>query len=214
MNNQIISKVIETLQQYVKTIHTPIIDLIKVQSNDPFKILIGTILSARTKDKTTAQVLSKLFKQVKNFDDFNNYSVKEIEELIYPIGFYRQKALYLSIIPKVIKDKFNGQIPQTIEELIELPGVGRKTANLVMILAFDKPAMCVDVHVHRISNRLGIIKTNTPYESEMKLREILPVKYWKIYNSILVAFGQNLCKPIKPQCDICPINQYCEKIGV
>lgn len=214
MNNKTISKVIEILKLYTQSIHTPIIDLIKIQSNDPFKILIGTILSARTKDKTTAQVLSKLFKQVKNFDDFNNYSVKEIEELIYPIGFYRQKALYLSIIPKVIKDKFNGQIPQTIEELIELPGVGRKTANLVMILAFDKPAMCVDVHVHRISNRLGFIKTNTPYESEMKLREILPVKYWKIYNSILVAFGQNLCKPIKPQCDICPINQYCEKIGV
>ncbi|MCK9328828.1 MAG: endonuclease III [Candidatus Cloacimonetes bacterium] len=214
MNNKTISKVIEILKLYTQSIHTPIIDLIKIQSNDPFKILIGTILSARTKDKTTAQVLSKLFKQVKNFDDFNNYSVKEIEELIYPIGFYRQKALYLSKIPKVIKDKFNGQIPQTIEELIELPGVGRKTANLVMILAFDKPAMCVDVHVHRISNRLGFIKTNTPYESEMKLREILPVKYWKIYNSILVAFGQNLCKPIKPQCDICPINQYCEKIGV
>ncbi|MDD4155337.1 MAG: endonuclease III [Candidatus Cloacimonetes bacterium] len=214
MNNKTISKVIEILKLYTQSIHTPIIDLIKIQSNDPFKILVGTILSARTKDKTTAQVLSKLFKQVKNFDDFNNYSVKEIEELIYPIGFYRQKALYLSIIPKVIKDKFNGQIPQTIEELIELPGVGRKTANLVMILAFDKPAMCVDVHVHRISNRLGFIKTNTPYESEMKLREILPVKYWKIYNSILVAFGQNLCKPIKPQCDICPINQYCEKIGV
>ena len=133
----------------------------------------------------------------------------EIESLIYSIGFYRVKAKHLQLLPAVLKQKFDNKIPQTIEDLIQLPGVGRKTANLVMILAFDKPAMCVDIHVHRISNRLGIIKTKTPAESETALRQRLPVQYCKIYNSILVAFGQTLCKPIKPKCYECPVRRWC-----
>ncbi len=214
MNNQIIAKVLDILDSYVQTIHTPIIDLVKVQTNEPFKILVGTILSARTKDEITTKVLEKLFIKIDKLEDLKRYSIKEIEDLIYPIGFFHQKAIYLSKLPYVIEEKFKGNIPQTIEELISLPGVGRKTANLVMILAFDKPAMCVDVHVHRISNRLGYISTSNPLESEMRLREILPIKYWKTYNSILVAFGQNLCKPVKPNCKVCPVDMYCEKIGV
>lgn len=206
--------VINLIAEYVKNVHTPIIDLIKIQTNDPFKILVGTILSARTKDETTAKVLERLFSCISNHNDIDRFSQEEIEKLIYPIGFYRQKASYLKKLPKELNDRFNGEIPKSIETLTTLPGVGRKTANLVMILAFDKPAMCVDIHVHRISNRLGYISTKTPLESEFALREKLDVKHWKNYNSILVAFGQNLCKPVKPACHICPVNIYCSKIGV
>ena len=205
-----IDEILERLGEYTQTIHTPILDLVKIQTNDPFKILVGTILSARTKDQTTAQVLDKLFKKVNKADDFLKLDTEQIEDLIFPIGFYHQKAKYLKELPIVLNKKFSGEIPQTIEELTTLPGVGRKTANLVMILAFDKPAMCVDVHVHRISNRIGYISTKTPAESEKALRAKLPLKYWKTYNSILVAFGQDLCKPINPKCDICPIKKLCK----
>ena len=210
MNNNTIEKVLAKLSEYTKTIHTPILDLVKVQTNDPFKILVGTILSARTKDETTAKVLEKLFAVANKPEDLLSLTLKEIEDLIYPIGFYHQKAKYLQELPHILKVKFNDIIPQSIEELVQLPGVGRKTANLVMILAFDKPAMCVDTHVHRISNRFGYIKTKTPFESEIALREKLPIKHWKTYNSILVAFGQELCKPISPKCEKCPISDYCE----
>ena len=211
MNTKTIEKVIGILAEYTKTLHTPIIDLVKIQTNDPFKILVGTILSARTKDEITAKVCEKIFEKVSVADDFLNMSVAEIEDLIYPIGFYHQKAKYLHALPRTLNEKFSGKIPQSIDELVQLPGVGRKTANLVMILAFDQHAMCVDVHVHRISNRLGYIQTKTPAESEVALREKLPLKYWKTYNSILVAFGQNHCKPINPRCSSCPVAEWCER---
>jgi len=214
MNNNTISKVLSILSEYIQTVHTPILDLVKIQTNDPFKILVGTILSARTKDATTTQVLAKLFEKVNSPEDLLHLTITEIEDLIYPIGFYRQKAKYLKQLPIVLNFNFNNEIPDTIEELITLPGVGRKTANLVVILAFDKPAMCVDVHVHRISNRFGYIKTKTPAESEIALRQKLPIEHWKTYNSILVAFGQNLCKPVNPKCDICPVNTYCLRVNV
>jgi endonuclease III len=209
MNNTTIEIVLTKLSAYTKTIHTPILDLVKAQTNDPFKILVGTMLSARTKDETTTKVLEKLFTKVNAPADLIPLSLKEIEDLIYPIGFYHQKAKYLKELPDVLNNKFNNKIPDTIDELIQIPGVGRKTANLVVILAFDKSAMCVDTHVHRISNRLGYIKTKTPLESEITLREKLPIKHWKTYNSILVAFGQNLCRPINPQCERCPVSQEC-----
>jgi endonuclease III len=210
-----IDEIIAKISAYTQTVHTPIIDLVKAQTNDPFKILVGTILSARTKDEITAKAVEKLFNVETAYmlslrDVLSLLSVKEIEDFIFPVGFYHQKAVYLKELPTVLKEKFNNKIPETIEELVQLPGVGRKTANLVMILAFDKPAMCVDVHVHRISNRLGYIKTKTPAESEIELRKKLPVKYWKMYNSMLVAFGQTLCKPINPKCDICPVQTMCQ----
>ena len=130
------------------------------------------------------------------------------------MGFYKNKAKYLKELPAVLKQLFNNIIPQTVEELILLPGVGRKTANLVVAVGFQKPAMCVDVHVHRISNRFGYIKTKTPYESEMALRKKMPVKYWETYNSMIVAFGQNLCKPISPFCSKCPVKKYCNRVGI
>jgi Predicted EndoIII-related endonuclease len=188
----------------------PIIDFMATQERDPFKILLATILSARTQDKTTAKVVTEqLFPAVKTFADLRARTVKEIEELIYPVGFYHQKALALKALPDALDAKFGGKIPDDVESLCELPGVGRKTANLVVAVAFDKPAICVDVHVNRINNRLGLVKTKTPLETEMELRRILPVKYWKTWNACFVSYGQRRCLPLRPKCAECLIAKYC-----
>jgi len=192
----------------------PVVDLIEFQTNDPFKVLVTTVLSARTKDQTTAEAAKRLFSRVGCAGDLEKLSNAQIERLIYPVGFYRDKARHLGQLPSVLRERFGGVIPQTVEELTELPGVGRKTANLVVAVAFDKPAVCVDIHVHRIFNRLGYLATKTPFATEMELRQHLPVKYWTTFNSYFVSFGQNLCKPVNPQCDICPIMRHCARIGV
>jgi len=214
-NSQVdIDAIVKKLTEYVQTVKTPIIDLVTAETHDPFKILIGTVLSARTKDETTAKCIERLFAVVNTPNDLVGLSIPQIEKLIFPVGFYHQKAKNLhSLAQKLIND-FNSCVPATIDEMLTLPGVGRKTANLVMIMAFDKPAMCVDTHVHRISNRFGYIQTKTPAESELALRQKLPLRHWKVYNSLLVAFGQSLCKPINPKCDICPVNNLCNKINV
>ena len=195
--------------------HTaPIIELIEAQTHDPFCVLVGTILSARTKDACTAGAVRRLFARAKGARfaaaDLERLAEREVEKLIYPVGFYRDKAKHLKALPKVLKEKFGGVLPKTVEELCELPGVGRKTANLTVAVGFDLPAICVDVHVHRICNRLGLIKTKTPFETEMTLRKILPVKYWKTWNSHLVSFGQTRCAPVRPKCEGCPISGYCD----
>jgi endonuclease III len=192
----------------------PVVDLIQFQTNDPFKVLVTTILSARTKDETTTQAAQRLFSKINTLADLNALTVDAIEKLIYPVGFYKNKALYLKQLPNAVFTLFNNVIPQTVEELILLPGVGRKTANLVVAVAFNKPAVCVDVHVHRICNRLGYVSTKTPFETEMKLREILPERYWTTINSFLVSFGQHLCTPLNPHCNNCPILKYCNRINV
>lgn len=202
------------LDREVKSYKVPVVDLIAVQTKDPFKVLVATLLSARTKDETTASVCKKLFPVIKCFEDLKNIDEDVLAQLIYPVGFYKTKAKHLKKLPYVLEDLFEGEIPQTIDELIKLPGVGRKTANLVVVIAFNKPGICVDTHVHRIMNRFGYIKTKTPLETEMTLRKQLPAKYWLGVNSILVAFGQNLCRPISPKCDICPVYQYCQRIGL
>ena len=200
-------------KEYAKK-EAPVVDLIKTQTGDPFKILVATILSARTKDQTTAEVCGRLFKVVQKPADLRKFTQPQLEKLIFPIGFFRAKAKYLRQLPDAMDEHFGGEVPETIEELCRLPGVGRKTANLVVIQAFDKPAMCVDVHVHRISNRLGLIKTKDPLESEMALRDRLPIRYWKTWNSHLVSFGQTLCFPRRPSCSTCPIHKYCSRVGV
>ena len=187
----------------------PIMDLVAAQTRDPFRILVGTILSARTQDATTAAAVEKLFARVKTPAQLAALSEKEIEALIFPVGFFHTKAKMLKQLPVVLEEKFNGAIPDDIDDLCTLPGVGRKTANLVRALAFHKPAICVDVHVHRISNRLGLVQTKTPLETEMALREHLPKKYWMDWNSFLVAFGQTRCRPVRPKCEGCPIARYC-----
>ncbi|MCD4818868.1 MAG: endonuclease III [Candidatus Cloacimonetes bacterium] len=212
MNN--IDKIYLELEKQFKKFKTPVVDLIEIQTKDPFKVLITTILSARTKDETTAKVVEKLFKHIKNADDLSKYSIEEIERMIYPAGFYRNKAKSLKKLPKVLNDEFQGKIPEEIDDLIKLPGVGRKTANLVRAVAFKKPAICVDVHVHRICNRLGYVKAKNPLETEFALRKKLPLEYWLNINSYLVAFGQNHCKPINPKCNTCSIYNECKKINV
>lgn len=209
-----IDAVMPVLEQHFKTVKAPVVDFIQAQTKDPFKVLVATILSARTKDDTTTKVVTRLFKVIDTPDDIDRYSEDEINKLIYPVGFHHDKARHLKQLPAIMRDKFNGIVPSEIDDLLELPGVGRKTANLVRAIAFNLPAICVDVHVHRISNRWGYVKTNTPFETEMALRDKLPAKYWIMYNSYVVAFGQNLCFPRKPKCEACPIYQYCPRIGV
>lgn len=203
----------EALSREFEAHSAPIIELIKAQTDDPFCVLVGTILSSRTKDACTAGAVRRLFATAagERFSpsDLERLSEEEIEKLIYPVGFYHVKAKHLKELPIVLREKFNGIVPNTVEELCELPGVGRKTANLTVAVGFDLPAICVDVHVHRICNNLRIVKTKTPLETEMKLREILPTKYWKTWNSVFVSFGQTRCDPVRPRCNGCPIAKYC-----
>lgn len=203
----------EALSREFEAHSAPIIELIKAQTDDPFCVLVGTILSSRTKDACTAGAVRRLFATAagERFSpsDIERLSEEEIEKLIYPVGFYHVKAKHLKELPIVLREKFNGIVPNTVEELCELPGVGRKTANLTVAVGFDLPAICVDVHVHRICNNLRIVKTKTPLETEMKLREILPTKYWKTWNSVFVSFGQTRCDPVRPRCNGCPIAKYC-----
>lgn len=203
----------EALSREFEAHSAPIIELIKAQTDDPFCVLVGTILSSRTKDACTAGAVRRLFATAagERFSpsDLERLSEEEIEKLIYPVGFYHVKAKHLKELPIVLREKFNGIVPNTVEELCELPGVGRKTANLTVAVGFDLPAICVDVHVHRICNNLRIVKTKTPLETEMKLREILPTKYWKTWNSVFVSFGQTRCDPVRPKCNGCPIAKYC-----
>jgi endonuclease III len=205
-----INRVIGILKEHVECYKVPTVAKIGEETRDPFRVLVSTILSARTKDAVTGAASERLFEVVKTPKDLNNLSVEEISKIIYPVMYYNNKANFLKQLPSFLK---NG-VPDTIEELLKLPGVGRKTANLVITVGFNKPAICVDTHVHRITNIWGYVNTKNPHETEMVLREKLPKEHWNIINHYLVAFGQNLCTPISPHCSKCPISKYCEKIGV
>jgi exodeoxyribonuclease-3 len=204
---------LQTVAKAVKDKQVPVVDLIAVQTRDPFKVLVATILSARTKDEVTAKSSARLFKRADNIHDLATLSEEEIAKLIYPVGFYKTKAKHLCKLKDALA-QFDYRVPETIEELILLPGVGRKTANLVVSVAYQKPAICVDTHVHRIMNIWQYVKTDTPLKTEMALRDKLPHKHWITVNSILVAFGQSICRPISPHCDICPLENDCAKNGV
>ncbi len=209
-----IDRFISQVAKEVAALRMPVVDLIAVQTHDPFKVLVATLLSARTRDEVTAKAAAKLFKRAADLGSLAVLSEEEIARLIYPVGFYRTKARHLAALPAAVGEMFNGRIPDTVEELVKLPGVGRKTANLVVSVAFDKPAICVDTHVHRIMNIWGYVKTKTPLDTEMALRAKLPGQYWKRINSLLVAFGQAICKPVAPHCDRCVLDDRCPKIGV
>ncbi|MEA2116652.1 MAG: exodeoxyribonuclease III [Thermodesulfobacteriota bacterium] len=202
------------LQEEVAAYQVPVVDLIAAQTKDPFKVLVATILSARTKDEVTAAASRRLFKRADTADELDRLSVSELEKIIYPVGFFRNKAKYLAALPGVLREEFGGRIPDVVEQLVKLPGVGRKTANLVVAVAFNKPAICVDTHVHRIMNIWGYVQTETPLQTEMALREKLPEQYWITINSLLVAFGQGTCKPRFPHCDRCVLADICPQIGV
>ncbi len=182
--------------------------------NDPYLVLISCILSLRTKDKTTIEASNRLFKAASNPKKMLKLSAGKIEKLIYPVGFYRNKTrVILGISSKLIKEH-RGKVPGNLDELLEFKGVGRKTANLVLGLGFATPAICVDTHVHRISNRLGWVKTKTPEETEFALQRIVPKKYWIELNTWLVAFGQNLCLPVSPYCSRCRVKRFCKQMHV
>ncbi len=210
---QKINNIYKILGKELKKYPKPLAEQIQIKTKDPFFVLISTILSARTKDKITAEVCDKLFMKVKNFKDLNNISLKDLEKIIYRVGFYKTKAKHLKSLPLSIK-QFKNKVPKTIEELITLPGVGRKTANLVLSVAYSIDAVCVDTHVHKIFNRLGIINTKNVLETEMTLKKILPKKFWNKTNLYFVVLGQNICLPRNPKCNICPINKFCKKIGL
>lgn len=214
MDLKTLKKVYSSLRIFTSDLPVPLVELTMIQTKDPFKVLVATILSARTKDSLTITILPKLFEKVKTAEDLKKIKQTELEKLIYPIGFYKNKAKFLKELPKVLDEKFNGIIPQTVEELVLLPGVGRKTANLVVSVGFDKPAICVDTHVHKIMNRFGFLETKNPLETEMVLREKLPENMWQETNRIIVAFGQYQCVPVSPKCSSCPVNKYCERKGV
>jgi endonuclease-3 len=174
-----------------------------------FSILIGTILSARTKDETTTKAVKDLFSKYKTAKSLSNAKIKDVEKIIRSIGFYHVKSRRIIEVAKIINSHYKGKVPDNLEKLIELPGVGRKTANCVLVYAFDKPAIPVDIHVHRISNRLGLVNTKTPEETEQKLMEKIPKKYWIEINDTFVMYGQNICKPISPMCNVCKIRKDC-----
>jgi len=205
---------IEILKSTFKN-HPPFITRIsKKEKRDPFLILVGTLLSLRTKDELTEKVAERLFQHAKTPYEILAIPEDELSKLIYPVGFYKNKTIVLKHVSKVIIEKYNGKVPKSIDELLTIKGVGRKTANLVVTEAFNKPGICVDTHVHRISNRFGIVNTKDPHKTEEKLREVLPKKYWTIYNTLLVTFGQEICKPISPFCSKCNVSHLCKKIGV
>lgn len=178
---------------------------------DPYLVLICCILSLRTNDKTTYPASMRMLALGKTPKEISGLNIKTLEDAIYPVGFYKNKAEQIIELSKILVEKYNSKVPDTIEELVKFRGVGRKTANLVLTKGFNKPAICVDVHVHRICNRLGYVKTKNPEETEFKLREILPEKYWIDFNALLVTHGQNVCKPINPKCEICSLNKFCKK---
>lgn len=209
-----IAKIYNILASEFEKHPKPVVDIIESEKERPFFILVTTILSARTKDVTTYKVAKKLFSKIDSYKDLKKISSTDLKRILYPIGFYKNKAKYLKKLPEVLENKFDGKVPDDIESLLQLPGVGRKTANLVRTIAFKKPAMCVDTHVHRICNRLGYVKTNTPYGTEMALRKKLPKKYWINFNSYLVSFGQNHCLPRNPKCSTCKIFKYCSRVNV
>lgn len=209
-----IHEVMKILKREAPSWDVPAVTLEAESSGDPFRVLISTVLSLRTKDETTALASARLFKLAGNPRGMSRLSEEEIIRAIYPVGFYRVKAKNILEICRVLIESYGSRVPDDLDELLKLKGVGRKTANLVLTLGYNKHGICVDTHVHRISNRLGYIKTRSPHETEMALREKLPRKYWIDYNSLLVAFGQHICRPVSPRCTICPVSEYCDRVGV
>jgi endonuclease-3 len=192
----------------------PIVTEISRKRRSPYEVLVTTILSLRTKDETTRAASKRLFSKIDEPQGLLALTDSQIQELIYPVGFYKTKAKTLRHVSEEIINSYGGKVPDEIDELLKLKGVGRKTANLVVTLGYGKLGVCVDTHVHRISNRLGYVQTKTPDQTEMALRAKLPTEYWIEYNDLLVTWGQNVCKPISPLCSKCVINDFCPKIGV
>lgn len=207
-------RIVPTVRKAVKDFRDPSVTQIAKRSKSPFKVLVSTVISARTKDEVTGAASGRLFALAMTPEKISRLRVTSIEKAIYPAGFYKTKARAIKGLCRMLMDEYSGNVPDGIEELVKLPGVGRKTANLVLTLGFEKPGICVDTHVHRICNRLGAVKTKNPTETEFALREILPRKNWIEINDLLVMFGQMVCNPVSPWCSRCDIIRHCGRIGV
>ena len=181
--------------------------------HNPYKVLVRTILSQRTRDENTDQATNNLFAKYKDIYEVVDAPTEDVQELIRPAGFYRVKAGRIQEVSQILIDEYGGEVPDTLEELVKLPGVGRKTANCVLVFAFELPAIPVDTHVHRISNRMGLVNTKTPDDTEMELSKIAPKELWIKLNDLMVQFGQNICKPTSPQCEACPVSYLCDYDG-
>jgi endonuclease-3 len=209
-----IAEVIRRLRRTRRHWNATALAVVSGESGDPFRVLIACLLSLRTQDTTTGPAAARLFALADNPAAMRRLTPRRIERAIYPVGFYRTKARAILGICRDLLDRFGGRVPDDLDALLTLGGVGRKTANLVVTVGFNKPGICVDTHVHRISNRWGYVKTRTPDETEMALRAKLPHRYWIGYNDLLVTFGQNICTPISPHCSTCPIRPLCPRKGV
>jgi len=214
MDTPTVIKTLKVLEKHVAQFRVPVMDLHETHEDEPFRVLVGTLLSAQTKDQVTAAACKRLFRKVKGFEDLRSIDETELQKLIYPVSFYYTKAKHLKEMGVLMKKAFQDVIPQSIDELVTLPGVGRKTANLVMIIAFKQDAICVDTHVHRIFNIFCYIRTKNPSETELRLREKLPREWWARSNKILVSHGQHTCTSVSPWCSKCPVRALCERRGV
>ena len=214
MQDKKIHAVMKVLEEEVNLLGLPIVTEMSRRRRDPYRILISTLLSLRTKDETTRNAAKRLLAKAPTAEKLLRLREETIRELIYPVGFYKTKAVVLKDVCRAIVNQHGGKVPDDLDTLLELKGVGRKTANLVITLGYGKPGICVDTHVHRISNRLGYVRTKNPEETEFALRKKLPPRYWIPINDYLVAYGQNICKPVSPFCSRCRLASYCDRVGV
>jgi endonuclease-3 len=209
-----IGEVVRRLERSAPRWRRTALAVVSAETGDPFRVLVACLLSLRTQDTTTGPAAERLFALADTPAATLRLTPRQIERAIYPVGFFRTKARVILGICRDLLERFGGRVPDDIDELLSLKGVGRKTANLVVTVGYGKPGICVDTHVHRISNRLGYVKTRTPEETEMALRAKLPRRYWIGYNDLLVTFGQNVCAPVSPRCSACPVGALCRRVGV
>ena len=214
MSSVEIAAVIRTLRGRAPSWRPTAVAEVASEQPDPFRVLIACLLSLRTQDATTREASERLFRVADTPEAMRRLPVARIARLIFPVGFYRTKARVIRAICRDLLERFGGRVPDDLDALLTLKGVGRKTANLVVTVGFDKPGICVDIHVHRISNRLGFVRTKAPDQTELALRAKLPRRYWIGYNDLLVAFGQNVCRPLSPHCSRCPVARWCRRVGV
>ncbi|GAB6271027.1 MAG: endonuclease III [Smithella sp.] len=214
MKDSHIHSIVKILKKELDLGEMPIVSHLAEDQRDPFLILISTLLSLRTKDEVTAEATGRLFALASTPEAMLKVPQAKIAKVIFPVGFYRNKAKTIHHTCRELIDRFGSKVPDNLDDLLSIKGVGRKTANLVVTLAYGKDGICVDTHVHRISNRLGYVATKSPDETEMALRDKLPRKHWIIYNTLLVAFGRKTCKPVSPLCSTCPLSRYCDRVGV
>ena len=214
MLDEQIHRAMAVLVEAVKGWVTPAVTIVATRDHDPFKVLVSCILSLRTRDQTTAEASERLFGLADTPEKLSRLTLAEVEQAIYPVGFYRIKAQQILEISVQLAGEHAGRVPDELDQLLKFKGVGRKTANLVLTLGFGKPGICVDIHVHRICNRWGYVHTRTPEQTEMALRQKLPPEYWIAINDLLVCFGQNQCTPVSPRCSGCPLYRLCDRTGV